>query len=124
PLQGAQLEHLGFSELGDPVEDSPDRVSALRVGPLVDVLPGGGLVGPHQQPKALEEAVTARAVRIRAANVLGDLCRLRVTQHPDANGVDMNVAASDAVEGIRLRARPAGQVEASRDALFLAVEVF
>src|SRR5262245_24054874 len=106
PLQSAQLEHLGLSELGDPLKDSPDCVSALRVGPLVDVLPVGGFVGPDQQSEPLDQSITARAVRIRAANVFGDLCRLRITQHPDANGLDMNMPAGDAVEGVGLREAP------------------
>src|SRR5262245_9584028 len=36
----------------------------------------------------------------------------------------MNMAAGDAVEGVRLGARPTAQVEPSRNALLLPVEMF
>jgi hypothetical protein len=87
------------------------------------IIPAGGLVGPDQQSEALNQPITARTVRIGATDVFGNLRRLGIAQHPDANRIDMNMTAGDAVEGVWLGARPAAQVEPPRDTLLFAVEV-
>src|SRR5262245_54446290 len=123
-LHGPELERSGLGELGNPLEYSPDQISLRQVRIFVNILPAGRLIGPHQQPETLDQPVAAGAIRICPADVFGNLRRLGIAQHPDANRLDMDVTTSDPIEGVRLRSRPAAQVEATRDTLFLAIEMF
>jgi hypothetical protein len=122
-LHGAQFERLGFCELGDPFKDSPNHVPLYRIGPLVDVLPSDRLVRPDQPAEPLDQPISAGTIRVSATDVFGNLRGLSVAQYSNADRLNMNVTAGDAVEGVRLGTRPSAKIETSRNALLFAIEV-
>jgi hypothetical protein len=71
----------------------------------------------------LDQTVAAGAVRVGTADILRELYGLRVAQHANADSIDMDMTAGDAIEGIRLEAGPTAQVKAARDTLLLAIEM-
>lgn len=85
---GPQLERLGLGELRNPLKYSPGHFALRRVRIFVNIFPAGRLVGPDQQPETLDQSVATRAIRICAADVFGNLRRLGVAKHPNADSLE------------------------------------
>src|SRR5262249_5058380 len=95
-----------------------------RARTLDTFLQADRLAGPNQRTEARDKSIPASTVRVRAANIFGNLRGLSVPKHTDADRLDVEMSAGNSVESVGLGARPAAQIEPPRNTLLLAVEMF
>src|SRR5258705_12426660 len=105
--------------MAEALINPPVFFARVTIRILVDIFPIGRHIGPDQKIKALNEPIAAGAAVIRAMNVLRNPGWLGIAQHPDADRLDMNVTASDGIEGVGLNAGPAAQAESFSDTFVL-----
>ena len=81
-------------------------------------------VRPDQQTERWIIAVAPGASAIGEPDIFDDTCWLRVPENRNADRFDMPMSADHAVERIRLRSRPSGQIEPAGDRLLITIELF
>src|SRR5262249_61017001 len=124
PFLGPDLEALALGNLRSALKHPPDQTPLSRPRILSTFPPPARLAGPAHRTEARDKSITASTVRVRAANIFGNLRGLSVPKHTDADRLDVEMSAGNSVEGVGLGARPAAQIEPPRNTLLLAVEMF
>src|ERR1700730_4034234 len=116
-----ELNCLTLANLGGTLINLPRFLTGRVVWIFINVFPCRRSVRPRHQTEPLNETVSASAAIIGAADIMTDAGRVSVSEHRNANRVNVQVPAHDAVKAIGLLARPPRKVKAAGARLVAAV---